>query len=233
MPQRDMAWNDFTRIVDSIAQIGKTVSLQGEGEPSLHPQFEEMAAYVASKGHLPYTILNGSRIAPGRLAKLFPNIGVSVDTLDADYAASIGRHNLPKVLENLTELTRAMNPKRITIMTVNMGQPLGELKSWVKKQGFGRHIIQPLSPKSDYARRYTVNSQAITKPQPSRCVFLEHHLTRFYTWQGKELPCVFMKDHQDFLNTTDLRSKLRSGEFTKSCHGCAHMMPIGQRVTPA
>ena len=114
-----------------------------------------------------------------------------------------------------------------------MGQSLETLKSWVKAQGFGRHIIQPLSPKSGYARRYTVNSQAITLPKPSRCAFLERPLTRFYTWQGKELPCVFMKDHQDFLSTADLRVKLRSGEHAKGCHGFAHMTPIIQGASPA
>lgn len=83
MPQQDMAWDTFTSIVDGIAWPGAIVSLQGEGEPSLHPRFWEMAQYVADRGHVPYTILNGSRIDAWRLAALFPTAGISIDTLQA------------------------------------------------------------------------------------------------------------------------------------------------------
>ena len=54
MQQQDMAWDTFTGIVDAIAQPGSTVSLQGEGEPTLHPRFWDMVAYVHSKRHTPY-----------------------------------------------------------------------------------------------------------------------------------------------------------------------------------
>lgn len=46
MPQKDMSWEIFTKIVLSISGKGYSVWLQGEGEPSLHPQFEVMARYV-------------------------------------------------------------------------------------------------------------------------------------------------------------------------------------------
>lgn len=86
MPQQDMAWDTFVRIVDRIPGRGSMVSLQGEGEPSLHPKFEAMAQHVATRGHQAYTILNASRIDAERLSRLFPTVGISVDTLDAHRA---------------------------------------------------------------------------------------------------------------------------------------------------
>lgn len=71
MPQRDMAWDTFTGIVDAIAQPGATASLQGKGEPTRHPRFWDRVAYVHHKHHQPYSIINGSRVD-------VPGIGVPV-----------------------------------------------------------------------------------------------------------------------------------------------------------
>jgi MoaA/NifB/PqqE/SkfB family radical SAM enzyme len=223
MPQRDMAWDTFIAIVDRIPGMGSTVSLQGEGEPSLHPKFEAMARHVATRGHKPYTILNASRLDPERLPQLFPTVGLSVDTLDEQLAHQLGRHNLPKVLRNIESLCQAMDPKRITIMTVNMGQPLDDLRRWVKLCGFGQHIVQQLSPKSDYARRYTVNSQLIAPSGPSTCRYLQRQLMRFYTWDGRELPCCFMKNSTDFTTTQQLSARLASGLPSSCCDGCPQL----------
>lgn len=225
-----MAWDTFVRIVDAINGQDVSVSLQGEGEPSLHPRFEDMAAYVSRKGHRPYTIINGSRVEPSSLESLFPTLGISIDTLDVAKAEQIGRHNLLKVLRHVDELIQVMNPERITIMTVDMGQPLDGLKTWVKDKGFGQHIIQPLSPKSDYASRYTVNSAAIMKQGPSICKYLQRRLTRFFTWDGQELPCCFMKDFSDFTTVPKLRTKLLMGESTKCCSGCPQLKGVNLPV---
>lgn len=224
MPQQDMSWDTFLLIVDRIPGRGSTVSLQGEGEPSLHPKFEAMAEHVAKRGHRPYTILNASRINPARLSQLFPTMSISVDTLDEHFAKEIGRQNLPKVLRNLELLCQAMHPNRITIMTVNMGQPLGELRRWVYLRGFGQHIVQQLSPKSDYARRYTVNSQLIQPSGPSTCRYLQRQLMRFYTWEGTELPCCFMKNSLDFTSREELSARLAKGLPSSCCEGCPQLV---------
>lgn len=226
MPQKDMSWDTFTKIVLSIPGKGYSVWLQGEGEPSLHPQFEEMAKYVRQQGHHPYTILNGSRVDTKNLPLLFPSIGFSVDTLDEQSAYQTGRYNLPKVLKNIDLLSQVMHPKRINIMTVDMGQPLGTLRSWVAERGFGRHIIQALIPKNDYARRYTVNSQAIMAIRPSTCAFLERKMMRFYTWHGKELPCCFIKNSSDFTTIPDMQTKIAKGEVPGCCAGCANLKMV-------
>ena len=224
MPQQDMSWDTFIRIIDRIPGQGSVVSLQCEGETSLHPKFEAMGQHVATRGHQAYTILNESRVDAERLSRLFPTIGVSVDTLNEQLAQDIGRHNLPKVLRNIELLCQAMDPKRITITTVNMGQPLDDLRRWVKLRGFGQHIVHQLSPKSDYPRRYTVNSQLVLPSGPSTCRYLQRQLMRFYTWEGQELPCCFMKNSSDFTTRQQLGARLASGLLRICCAGCPQLV---------
>ena len=238
MPQQDMAWDTFTGIVDSIAQPGSTVSLQGEGEPSLHPQFWDMVAYVHTKRHQPYTILNGSRVDVQRISRRFPQIGISLDTLDAAVAEKIGRFNLAKVLANLEELCAAMGPQRIVIMTVDLGQPLNDLRAWVQQRSFASHVVQPLKTKADYARRYekllvrapataVVDAKTTSSPAatPRTCRFLHQDLMRYYTCNGLALPCCFIKDTQGIESIAGLRTALGQGRVPKGCAGCDELRP--------
>lgn len=239
MPQQDMAWDTFTGIVDAIEKPGATphatVSLQGEGEPTLHPRFWDMVAYVHRKGHVPYTIINGSRVDVARIARLFPQIGISLDTLDAAIAEKIGRYNLPKVLANLEALCTAMGPQRIVLMTVNLGQPLGELKAWAKQRGFASHVVQPLKTKADYARRYEkhlvraptkASTPAATTDVTSRtCRFLHQDLMRYYTCTGLALPCCFIKDTEGIESIAGLQTSLAQGHVPKGCAGCDELRP--------
>ena len=144
MSQQDMTWETFSAIIDRLSKRHPhcTVSLQGEGEPSLHPLFWRMVDYVVASGHTPYSILNGSRVEAARIASTFPRIGISLDTLDADTAERIGRHNLPKVLSNLEELVAAMGPARITVMSVDLGQPLAPLRAWVRTTANDRRTTE-------------------------------------------------------------------------------------------
>jgi Radical SAM superfamily len=236
MPQQDMAWDTFTRIVDTLVQP-HTVSLQGEGEPSLHPQFWSMVRYVRGKGHVPYTILNGSRTDAQRIASLFPRIGISIDTLDPVFAQKIGRINLPKVLANLDELCAVMGAARIVVMTVDMGQPLADLRSWVRQRGFVSHTVQPLNTKQDYAQRYAQGYQAMgvqpitfapeklatSPPAPQTCRFLQQNTMRYYTWKGLELPCCFIKDTQGIESIAGLRAMLAQGQVPAGCAGCGEL----------
>lgn len=234
MSQQDMTWETFSAIIDRLSKRHPhcTVSLQGEGEPSLHPLFWRMVDYVVASGHTPYSILNGSRVEAARIASTFPRIGISLDTLDADTAERIGRHNLPKVLSNLEELVAAMGPARITVMSVDLGQPLAPLRAWVRERGFGRHVIQPLASKDDYAKGYSSTIRVValqqrpSVPGPSGCRFLERDLMRFYTWKGQELPCCFIKDTTGINSIAGLKQSLACGDIPVGCSGCQELRSI-------
>src|SRR5581483_11858571 len=85
MRQGDMPFGTFKDLLGChVARNGvpSRVSLQGEGEPTLHHDFFRMAEYVRALGSTPYTITNGTYKHPERFVGLFPRVGVSVDTLD-------------------------------------------------------------------------------------------------------------------------------------------------------
>jgi len=89
MPQVDMSFELFEqRLQEHIAKHGvpTEVSLQGEGEPTLHRDFFRMAERVRDIGSVPYTITNGTHKYPERFIGLFPRLGVSVDTMNEEEA---------------------------------------------------------------------------------------------------------------------------------------------------
>jgi MoaA/NifB/PqqE/SkfB family radical SAM enzyme len=153
MEQAYMPMAKFEQILGQIPAGRHTVCLQGEGEPTLHPGFWEMAKHIRQIGHVPYTVTNGSRIDAERLAEHFPQLAISIDTLDAVEATRIGRKNLPKVLRNFEKLLTHMGPNRLIVATVDYGQPLGDLIAFVKEKRVAQHMIQPLQVKSDYRQR--------------------------------------------------------------------------------
>jgi|UPI000647F479 MoaA/NifB/PqqE/SkfB family radical SAM enzyme len=224
MAQRDMPWERFEGIVERIGGAGATVSLQGEGEPSMHPRFWDMVAHVIARGHVPYTILNGSRIDLAQVAKHFPVIAVSIDTLDDAVAERIGRPNLRKVLHHLAEMVLVMGPQRIEIMSVDVGQPLGALRQWARETGFRKHVVQPLQPKADYGRRYRVQPpRPLRRPVPMSCRFIEGDAVRYYTLDGLVLPCAFIKDPTGIESIEGLKAMLGRGEVPVGCSGCVHL----------
>ena len=136
MPQRHMPWDLFKSIIDGIPPGQHMVSLQGEGEPTTHPKFREMAEAVSARSLIPFTITNGAQIDADWMALTFPRIGVSIDTLDAAEAERIGRHKPDRVLKNLEALDARMGPKRIRIMSVNYGQSLDAVREFARARGY-------------------------------------------------------------------------------------------------
>ena len=199
------------------------VSLQGEGEPTTHPQFWDMAELVRARGLTPFTITNGAQIDVERIAATFPRIGVSIDTLDAAEAERIGRHKLDRVLANLEALNARMGGKRIHIMTVNYGQPLAAVCKFARARGFS-HSVQALQAKPDYAHRYP---QLLDAPAPRythRCRYLERPLKRYYDIEGREYPCCFIKDARLHEPIEAMQAKMAAGEIPAACTGCREVL---------
>lgn len=64
----------LTRHVDAHG-IPDVVSLQGEGDPTLHHDFFKMAEFAKQLGSRRYTITNGTHKHPDRFVDLFPQVG--------------------------------------------------------------------------------------------------------------------------------------------------------------
>ena len=228
MPQRHMKQEVFDGILSGMPGGRHTVSLQGEGEPTVHPRFWALVDQVARRGHIPYTITNGSLIEPELAHRRFPNLGVSLDTLDATEAQRIGRLKLPEMLANLNTLIRVMGPGRIVLHTVDTGQDLSSVKRYARAHGL-RHLIQPLQRKDDYARCYPGLALEATRPVAAAgpCRYLEGDFMRFFNIEGVEFPCCFIKDASGYAGITDLRQRMRAGEVPGACRGCAEIPRAG------
>jgi MoaA/NifB/PqqE/SkfB family radical SAM enzyme len=233
MPQRHMDMAVFDAIIDRLPPPGAhgvvTVSLQGEGEPTLHPRFWDMVDAVRAKGHDTYTITNGTRVDAGLFSAGLSSVGVSIDTADPQEAERIGRFNLPKVLANFEALLRAMGPDRVVVHTVHYGQAVAPLQAYLRQLGVRRHIVQPLQVKDDYARRYADQAQAVLRrlaPPPVtqfRCGFLDTPRMRFFDIEGREMPCCFIKDASIYTSIDDLRQQLAQRRVPPACAGCREL----------
>lgn len=231
MAQRHMDDAVLQRVLDSMpAQPAVWVSLQGEGEPTLHPRFWTWAQAFRDKGHQVTTITNGTRIDVERCQAVLSNIGVSIDTLDAAEAERIGRYNLPKVLSHFEALVKAMGPERVRVHTVSYGQDLRPLLAYL--QGWGvRAIVQPIQTKPDYARRYEhlpavqVYRQRQNPVSVYTCRFLDGRTPmRFVNIDGIEMPCCFIKDAGAFESTQHVRETLARRAVPAACLGCRELI---------
>jgi MoaA/NifB/PqqE/SkfB family radical SAM enzyme len=143
-----MPYDTFTGLIEQhIAKYGvpAVVSLQGEGEPTLHHDFLRMAEFVLDRGSTPYTITNGPAIIRSG-SGLLPEIGGSVDTLDEAATRGIGRrYNLPRVLSFVEALASHLT---IVIHSVHHREHTPPIADWYWRHGY-RHVVQPLQTKSD------------------------------------------------------------------------------------
>lgn len=231
MPQRHMGWPVFQHILAGIPAGPHTVSLQGEGEPTLHPRFWDMVAAVRGRGFSPTTITNGYEIDAARIAVELPDVAVSLDTVDEAEATRIGRLKLPRVLANVERLLAAMGPGRMRIMTVDYGQDLSALRDFLRARGLKQHVVQPLQTKDDYARRYP-ERRPVAGRYHYRCRFLLAPAMRYYDIAGRELPCCFIKDVSAYTSIAALAAALESGAVPPPCAGCREIMHAGGESPP-
>lgn len=231
MPQRHMSWAVFEHVLAGIPAGPHAVSLQGEGEPTLHPRFWDMVGAVRARGFVPTTITNGYEIDVARIAAELPDVAVSLDTLDETEATRIGRLKLSRVLANVERLLAAMGPARLRIMTVDYGQDLAALKDFLRVRGLTRHVVQPLQPKDDYVRRYP-ERRPVAGRYHHQCRFLRAPVMRFYDISGRELPCCFIKDTSSFTSIEALSRDLDRGVVPAPCAGCREIM-VAVDMVPA
>jgi len=219
MPQVDMPLYQFKKIIKKhIAQYGvpTEVSLQGEGEPTLHKDFFEMAEIVKQLGSVPYTITNGTNLHPESFLPNFEKIGVSIDTLNSKLAEKIGRYNLPRVLSLVEQLRPHM---QIIVHTVAIANDLPDVARYCEERGL-HHIVQPLQTKPDYSYRYQHMPLKFHRPEPFACRFLHEPLMRYYDINGEEMPCCFIKNSSELPSLQNMKNMENQQQTPKVCRGC-------------
>jgi MoaA/NifB/PqqE/SkfB family radical SAM enzyme len=224
MPQRHMQASTFEAILARLPPGTHRVSLQGEGEPTLHPRFWEMTGRVSALGHEACTITNGLRLEPEQAASHLRRIGVSIDTLEEDIAARIGRTNVERVAGCIQGLVALMGARRVILYSVDVGQDLGGVRRFAAKLGT-KHIVQPLQRKADYARWYRPGGGRAAASCTYSCRFLNSDVLRYYDVSGTEMPCCFIKDTTTYTSTQNIRECLARHIVPPSCDGCGAIYP--------
>lgn len=219
MPQDDMDYAMFERILDDHIDrhgVPREVSLQGEGEPTLHKRFFHMAAKVLALGSRPYTITNGTHKHPEQFVEHFDVVGVSIDTLDEKVAERIGRFNLARTIRFVEALSKRV---RVNVHSVAIARDLQDIGRFCRRRGL-RHIVQPLQPKPDYAYRYPGLPKSGVRAKPFWCSYLAGPQMRYYALDGTELPCCFIKDTSSYQGIQAMTALAARGMVPPQCEGC-------------
>jgi MoaA/NifB/PqqE/SkfB family radical SAM enzyme len=228
MEQKDMSWDTFTTIIDKLKDTS-VIKLQGEGEPTLWKYWWEGVDYVYSRGHIPYSIINGSVVDIEKIIKYFKRISISLDSIDEETCKSIGRHNVKKVMQNIL-LLKSHKQTVVDVQITNVGQDLKSTLLWLKENNIFYNINQ-LSVKSDYVSVYPENKKIIFKVPDDKakaitCDFLNGNKNNpFYTIDGVELPCCYIKEPQGFSREAALLS-FKDKIVPNHCLGCKHIRKI-------
>lgn len=219
MPQKDMDYQTFSGLLDyHLAHYGipSEVSLQGEGEPTLHRDFFRMAEYVKEVGSRPYTITNGTSKHWQKFLPLFDSIGVSMDTLNPEEAKKIGRYNLPRVQDFIEKLAVHMP---VTVYTVLLSPGANAVAQWCHERGI-RQIVRPLQGKPDYQYRYPQFIPRLIQEERFSCVYLHQNLMRYYDLNGREMPCCFIKDTKQYQGLKEMKRMQEISQRPGCCTGC-------------
>ncbi len=225
-----MTWERFEEILQKLGTTPLTVSLQGEGEPTVHPQFWPMIDRLLALGHEPYIITNASLINATQAALKFKMLGVSLDTLDEAEAHRIGRYKLPNVVRRIHELIEAMGAAKVIVHTVAYGQDVEPVSQFVRSLG-ARHLIQPIQAKPDYAKHYSEASLVTFWRHKKWCRYLERPMMRYFDVNGREAPCCYIKDMDTFDSHEALRAGLAAGKVPHACVGCREIvLPAGMHT---
>lgn len=221
MPAQNMEIELFDALLHQLPHGKHTISLQGEGEPLIHPAIWEMIKKVKKLGHRPYLITNGSSPYTPELARHIPIIGISIDTIDTEEAKKIGRSRLHRVLENFEKLLVIAGPQRLIVHTVNFGQNLDALRNYLNLRGVTQHVVQPLQPKDDYRYRYPDRIFAKTVRESSHpCTYLLTSGMRYYNINGIPLPCPYIKNMAHYISEAKLTAEFSRGTVPAACSGC-------------
>lgn len=236
--QRDMPFDEFKEILDKYMRENERPSriiIQGEGEPTLHPDLYKMATYA--KRYKLFTSLHTNGLHADRegLVKHFDEIYVSLDTIDPQEGKRIGRLNIPKVLESMLFFHNSGIKAALFIIEMQGINEDKALQAWAKEHGVYT-IITTLNKKEEYVKVYKNNYQIpLTKSETRfNCPFIYHRERDFFTIDGKHLPCCYIKDTSTFTSIDDLKQAIDDDVCPQCCKGCrfAYIEP-NQHKTPS
>lgn len=166
LEQGDLNYQNFKKIISGFSKL-RCVSLQGEGEPLMHPDFTKMVKYLKERGIEVYTISNGLPLDMDMIKNLcrfgLDEIGISIESLDEKlYRRLKPGASLGKVIFNVKKLIEYRNkmgkPKprvhlRFIVMKCNISE-IGGVVKFSKEIGLDAPFFSEIQDKPDYVRVY-------------------------------------------------------------------------------
>lgn len=167
------------------------IMLQGEGEPMLHPLFWEFAS-AARKVGVTTTTTNGTTLNSKNIELVVENLDllyISLDTIDPEFANSIGRFHTLKVIENIKNFRKNFPHYPLVIRAVNLAQDLNGLISFCR----------------DFNLQFTVQELNYTNNTPVKEVNCTYK-GKFIDIAGQAYPCCFIKNNSNACATCRFNS---------------------------
>lgn len=119
MTQKHMKMETFKEVISAIQGL-RYISIQGEGEPLLHPDFFEMVRTVRSEHPEASVsfITNGSLFSSDNIEEILSlgitRIMISIESADADLFREIRGGKLEKVISGIRRLVQTRNSKKLS-----------------------------------------------------------------------------------------------------------------------
>ena len=215
-----MSIEQFKSIVDNCPN-GCTVLIQGTGEPLLHPEFWQMAAYVRSKGKKVGTITNGTIVMSDEQLYQINTIGISIDTFSDITAKRSGRPDLIPIIERLLHY-HSIVPGKVRIYAVDYGQDMRPLQLFAKTHGIGLSV-QRIQGKTSYQKRYQT---PMLSYRHLWCRYVENEIHRYFFVNGKQAPCAYMIDMQSALSAEEVSLNFKMGNVPQCCSQCGELVGV-------
>lgn len=131
------------RLFDDLARGGtKGVTIEGGGEPSIYPEFEDVVNYATDKGLAVGLITNGVKSIPPNVVKKFEWIRVSLDaSTPEEYLALKGVDCFEQVMNNIAFYTKECGTVGVGYVVTN--QNLSQIEALVLRlRDMGASYIQ-------------------------------------------------------------------------------------------
>lgn len=98
---------EMIRRIDHLARLGTSIITMSGGEPTLHPELDEIIARIRYHGRIAGMITNGYYLVPERIVRLnragLDHLQISIDNVQPDEVSKKSLKVLDKKLQNLSE----------------------------------------------------------------------------------------------------------------------------------
>ena len=99
--------DEMIRRIDHLARLGTSIITMSGGEPTLHPDLDEIIARIRYHGRIAGMITNGYYLVPERIVRLnragLDHLQISIDNVQPDEVSKKSLKVLDKKLQNLSE----------------------------------------------------------------------------------------------------------------------------------